>query len=175
MLHETFGESKFKLAMADGIFSKNVMNIIASMQQEPITASLRQYGEDNIHKVLFWAKIYALSIKEYSATYQELAEQKSLSQSILSANKAKEEATKKTIMEIVSYLSNGDGDTSVIASMFGVNQAVDNDAPTSNDKSTTDDTAYAASFATFNQIAGNDKTIDPSEFKNFFQQMQKTQ
>ena len=176
MIHSTFGH-KWKLAMADGAFTNGLMKILASLQQEPITGSLKQYGEDNVRHVLLWAKIYALASSEYAKVYNDLIENKQLSDQIMEAKQAREDASKKAILEIVSYLTNTEGaggnakDLSVIASLFG-----GNDGASSVSMSTVANDGNPAVNAppdqtvldVFNTYAGADNKLGITEFNNFF-------
>eukprot|EP01083_Nonionella_stella_P025732 70880_1 len=91
--------------MADGAFTNGLVKILASLQQSPIVASLRTYGEQNVQEVVLWSRIYQLALTEYTKAYQELIENEQLTKQIMEANKAKEEVSKKQALEIFASLT----------------------------------------------------------------------
>eukprot|EP01084_Bolivina_argentea_P047583 87687_1 len=105
-IRETFGDSKWKLAIADGAFMNGMMQILASMQQQPITGSLvKIHGEYKVRTLMLWAKIYLLADREYRKIYQEYIENQQLTQQIIDTTNAREEEIKKQILQMVSNLA----------------------------------------------------------------------
>eukprot|EP01084_Bolivina_argentea_P069508 126464_1 len=104
MVQQTFGDSKWKLAQADGAFTNGLMKIVSSTMQQPIIGHLKTYGETEVRKVMLWAKIYELASTEYEKTYKDYQENQQLSQQISDLTQSRQTEQEQKILEIVNYL-----------------------------------------------------------------------
>eukprot|EP01083_Nonionella_stella_P140349 430239_1 len=101
MVQKSFGDSKWKLAMADGIFTKSLLQIMASLQNDVTFHHQVSYeSELQIKSVLLWRKIYELATTQWHQAMHDLTENTELTTAITNSINTRNDYQKQVATQI---------------------------------------------------------------------------
>ena len=114
LLHQmkaSIGKKQMQTAFANGVFADGMMTILNDIGSQKIADHLSaQYGDMNVRILLFWARIYALSGKQFVKIQKELMDIKDIEQCVQRAIEERDNANKAKLLGLFDYIITA-GDT----------------------------------------------------------------